>query len=186
MIRLMFCALTISLTGNLAAQEVQRPADPPVIASLSLGLGPGLSGRDFSGQAVFTVSHSSGDYMIRSSTSSDFELFREAESATDVAVLFGRRMRGSNGWLRAAAGPGWVEVRERILVGCEEDVDTAPFPPSRCSEMQTRTAWGLSGQIDLVWGPVPAFGFGVAFLGNVNSQGSFGALTFNLFLGRNR
>lgn len=60
MIRLILCVLATTLTGTLAAQESQRPTDPSVIASLSLGLGPGLSGRDFSGRAVFSVSHRSG------------------------------------------------------------------------------------------------------------------------------
>lgn len=178
MSRFLTCALAAVLVApSIHAQEAAGDSAPPVIAALSLGLGVGP--RDFGGHAGLGVSHRSGDYILRVATSSDLEFSGDSERVSDVGLLYGRRSRGSSVWIRAAAGPSWVQGHEQVTVGCG-DVGGCTF------DTITTTSAGMAAQVDLVWGPAPGFGLGIALLANVNRVESFGIATLNLFLGRNR
>lgn len=69
--------------------------------------------RGFGAQASLAFSHSSGDYVLRSAHTSDFEIFKTSESSGDIAILYGRRTTLDRGWARAALGVGHVRRVER-------------------------------------------------------------------------
>jgi hypothetical protein len=159
------------------AQDVSSP----VRAFISAGGGLGSHGTLY---ASVSLSHRTGDYILRGAQAFDFSfgVFTLGGSAlegggwnrelTEGALLYGRRARPGWGWVRGALGVGYI--------------DTEQLSPVAPGEEPSTSAIGLAAQGDVAWTPNSWLGLGLTGVGNFNDLRSFGALTLSLHLGRSR
>jgi hypothetical protein len=134
--------------------------------------------------ASVSLSHRTGDYILRGAQAFDFSfgVFTLGGSAlegggwnrelTEGALLYGRRARPGWGWVRGALGVGYI--------------DTEQLSPVAPGEEPSTSAIGLAAQGDVAWTPNSWLGLGLTGVGNFNDLRSFGALTLSLHLGRSR
>lgn len=170
-------SLQLALLASMAASTATAQSETRrVLVSVSGGLG--VATPALGAMASLALSHRTGDYMLRVTETTDFELFRPSDTTGDVAVLYGLRRSWSSGWARAAVGvAGATHVDRDRIRECEffscRDVDV---------EKASSTV-GVASQVDLVWAPDRHAGIGVALFGNLNDQQSFAGLTLTAHLG---
>ena len=153
---------------------------PPSASAINLVGGVGLGGGTLgvAGQAYVGVGTSIGEFLVRTGGTTDFDLSQDADSSSDVAILYGFRSRPSEGlWFRAAAGPGWVHSVRRG----PRHVERTQWSYRSFTESAESSAIGLAVQLDVAWGSPRALG--VELLGNMSSAGSFAAVTLSVHIG---
>lgn len=178
--RSVLAVVAVSVFAEAAA--AQAPAgtsrtDPPVLLSGSFGIGAATHG--FGGRLSLGLGTTGGEFVLRTAAAEDLNIFGPVTSSEDVALLYGRRVRGGRGWVRFAAGPGFAhserpgDAQSCYLFFCE-------YGKIVSNDL------GLGLQVDAVWAPSRWFGIGLGAFGNVNSGTSFVGATANLHLGRLR
>lgn len=175
-----FVVVLCPLTRVLAQTPVSDTANPASEnrAGWSLGLGAGLGAHGPAGQLSLGIPAGPGELVVRSAgTAEVFLLFSgPPESVGDLAILYGRRIGGRKGWVRFAAGPGYVEsvrrgeIAECFLIFCDY-------------EQHTTHSLGLAAQADGVWAIARWFGLGVSLFGNVNGESSFTGASLGVYFG---
>lgn len=179
--RLVLAAVISAVLSSPAAaqQSAQPPRDAGThVWEVSGGLGF-IGSEDFSGLLSLSTGVAGGEVVLRATESTEFTLFRPPRSASDIALLVGRRRGGGSTWARAAVGVGLVrsswagERKWCYFFFCDYEIERG-------------TSIGLAVQAEAVWAPARAVGLGVTAFGNLNGDMSFAGLTFSLHLGRLR
>jgi uncharacterized membrane protein YdcZ (DUF606 family) len=156
------------------AQEASRPLRPFV----SAGGGFGSHGALY---ASLTLSHRTGDYILRGAQAYDLSFGVPfggvaggdwQHALTEGAFLYGRRARTSWGWAGGALGVAYVHSEQ-----------IAPMTPGE--EPSTSTI-GLAAQAGVAWTPHSWLGFGLTAVANLNDLRPLGAVTLSVHLGRSR
>lgn len=163
----------IALVMPLPVQGQEAPE--PMRLFLSAGAGPGSHGTL---QGSLSLSDRTGEYLLRGvigfdlALGLDFAIEGLRKELSELALLYGRRVRWDRGWARVALGVGRTVIAEPDPVGPGEEPTTSAF--------------GLAGQTGVVWAPSQSFGFGLTGLGNLNELRDFGAVTLSVHVGRVR
>lgn len=154
--------------SSALAQDVSSPVRMFVTAGAGFG-------SHFTPHASLTASHRTGDYILRGAMAYGADLggyspWGGPREVTEIAALYGRRVRWSRGWVRAAVGGGYVYGDQ--------------LEPVAPGEEPTTSSVGLAGQVGFVWTPARSFGVGLTGVGNVNGFRSLGAVTLSVHVGR--
>lgn len=166
--------LTLAIAPSLSAQNAPNPELIPSRVALSGGVGMGT--LDFGGLASISMGDGRGDVILRMAQTTEFGILTSfPESVRDFALLYGRRIDLSRGWLRGALGPGHVRMVRRG--------EAAPCWLFCSYERISSYGFGLAVQAEAVWAPWKAFGLGVSAFGNLNPEASFGGLTVGVYVG---
>ena len=169
LLTLALCLLAAPCAGQSA--DTRYP-----IVDVGFGLGPATHGLGV--LLHLGVGTPIGDLILRGAGSTDLVLFFEVpESSGDLAILYGRSLRGRRGWVRGAAGIGIADTTRRgggcAFILCDY-------------ELITRRSAGLALQLDVVWAFSSPVGLGLTAFGNVNGAASFGGAVVSLHVGRLR
>ena len=167
--------LTLAPARPALGQDAHSPEATARRVALSGGWGTGTN--DFGGLASLSVGDARADLILRWAETTEWVIFRDpAESTSDVALLYGRRVVRSRGWLRGSVGLGYVWAVRR---GNDEACWLFFCSHDRISS----SSLGLALQAEAVWAPWKPIGIGVTAVGNLNPEASFGALTVAVYLG---
>ena len=179
------CVLT-SLMSAIAvapgeAQEALVQPEPATAEGARVfgALGLGVSSEGIGGVVSLSLHRSRTVFILRTSGASGFEIISPSDYAEDYALLLGRVVDGSIGWVSGALGPAVARV-ERF----GEGYDCWWFACSYDSERTT--ALGLAFQADAVWTPAGFLGLGLSAFGNLNPDMSYAGFALGLHLGRVR
>lgn len=164
------------LLGGLEPAIAQDPddSDESIRAFVSAGAG---FGSHFTPHASLSVSHPTGDYILRGAAGYGADLggsgpWGGPREVTEVSVMYGRRMEWNRAWIRGSLGLGYVDWSQ-------------PDPVSPGEEPATSTL-GLAAQAGIVWVPVSSFGIGLTGVGDFNDLESLAAVTLSVHVGRLR
>ncbi len=148
------------------------PSDVRVFGSFGLGVGS----EGGAGLMSLSVRTQAGDFILRSASTFNVELFGPAEEAADLALMYGRLHEGSSGWLRLAAGPSYVESRR------DGEIESCAF--FFCTYEDERShGFGVAIQVEGALRPRRTLGIGVSGFANLGEH-SFGGAALTLHIGR--
>lgn len=171
---MMVIVLTLAASPRVSAQADADPGGIPTRVALSGGVGAGT--LDFGGLASISIGGAHGDVVLRMAETTEFVILTSPpESVRDLALLFGRRMDLSRGWLRGALGPGYVRATRRgeaaaCWLFCRHDGIST-------------TSVGLAVQAEALWAPWRTFGLGASVFGNLNGEAPFAGVALGVYVG---
>ena len=168
------------LGGASSGWSGSRDADAPTVVFTSLGSGFGTQG--LGGVASLNVGRGPLVYVLRASTTTEFEIFGPSpdQSDTDYSVLVGKRSGHGRTFSSIAAGIGLVRsVRRGALLA----------PPGwffgGAYERLDRVTVGLPLDFKAT-ANLPGIGIGVNVFANLNTRASFVGVALTVQLGKLR
>lgn len=180
--RLTRLALTLALSTLWAPTVLLGQAPEPEAAGApsdvrvfgSFGVGVGSEGG--AGLMSLSVRTQSGDFIVRTASTFNVDLFGPSREVADLALMYGRLHEGGSGWLRLAAGPSYVDSRR------DGEIESCAF--FFCSYEDDRSqGFGVAVQVEGALRPRRTLGIGVSGFANLGAH-SFGGATVTLHIGR--